>query len=620
MQNPMRYRNLMAGCVTAAILLAAGLPDAARAQSSPDLTSELLIKILVKKGVLSQSDANSIMHEAQAEASAAQTASRTPAAAPSPARESAYAANTAPGATETTIPAPSHNAPTNTVSVSTTETPDGTIHVTYIPQVVRDQIATSVEQQVMAQQQAQGYSGKNLVPDWVNRIHFYGDFRMRLESDMFPPGNDITGGLVNFNSINTGPPYDVSPSNTNFPPQLDTNQNRFRLRLRARLGLDADLGEGFTAGLRIATGENDSPVTENQTLGLAPNGSQGGNFSKYAIWLDRAYLAYTPPLDSDFGLKLIAGRFDNPFFSTNLIWADDLGFDGVAAHATYQVDDGIVPFFTAGAFPVYNTDLNFASNQPQKFPSTNKWLIGVQGGTSWKFNDDYATKLGIAGYFYTNVAGKLSAPCTVNSASDQCSTDSLRPSFAQNGNTYMALRDIIPTAANNFGQINQYQYFGLASQFTELALTGEFDVNNFDPTDIWLNGEYVVNLAFNQQSIAAKAVNNRGSVTSVNNIGPYVGGNQGFYINANVGQKILAKRWDWNAMIGYKYIQSDAVVDAFDDSDFGLGGTNLEGYIVGGNLALSQRVWVRLRYMSADSIAGPTYRNDVVQLDLNAKF
>ena len=47
----------------------------------------------------------------------------------------------------------------------------------------------------------------------------------------------------------------------------------------------------MTAGFRIATGENNSPVSTNQSLGLA-NQAQGGNFSKYAIWLDRAFLRY----------------------------------------------------------------------------------------------------------------------------------------------------------------------------------------------------------------------------------------------------------------------------------------------------------------------------------------
>ncbi len=614
-QDPMRHRLKRAGSGLAAMLLALGVPAAAHAQTDPDLTSKLLIAILVKKGVLSQSDANSILHEAQDAANAAQ------------ANALAGADSGAAGASQTKAFAlaapPAGAAPTSTLEVSSTETPDGTIHVTYIPPVVREQIATSVEKQITTTQQAQGYSGFTQVPDWVNRMHFYGDFRFRYEDDLFPSGNDATGAFPNFNAINTGAPYDVSSGNINFPPQLNVNQNRNRFRIRARLGVLADLGQGFTIGIRLATGENDSPVSENQTLGGANNGTQGGNFSKYAIWLDRAYLSYKPVLEGDLALNFEAGRFDNPFFSTNMIWNDDLGFDGLAALATYHADDGIAPFLTAGIFPVYNTDFNFASNQPSKFSSHNKWMYGVQAGTDWKFNDDYAAKIGVAEYLFTNIAGKLSSPCDVYSAADQCSTDADRPSFAQNGNTYMALRDIVPTTGtggNNNGTTNQYQYFGLASGFSELAFTGEFDVNNFDPTDIWLVAEYVHNLAFNKQNIDSKAVNNRGSTSVSATAGTFDGGNNGIYVNANIGLKQLTQRWDWNAMLGYKYIQSDAVVDGFNDSDFGLGGTNLKGYIVGANIALGTNVWVRLRYMSADSIVGPPYKSDVFQFDLNGKF
>ena len=356
-----------------------------------------------------------------------------------------------------------------------------------------------------------------------------------------------------------------------------------------------------------------------QTLGGAPNGTQGGNFAKDAIWLDRAYLAYTPQLGDRLNLKLEAGRFDNPFFSTNLIWADDLGFDGVVAMASYKAGDGLTPFLTGGAFPVYNTDFNFASNQPSKFPSHNKWMFGLQGGTGWKINDDYAAKIGIADYAFVNVAGKLSSPCIIYSAADQCSTDDYRPSFAQNGNTYMALRDIIATTANNDGTTLQYQYFGLASSFNELAFTGQFDVGNFDPTHIWVTGEYVLNTAFVKSNVSNKAVNNRSSAPA-GSTGAFAGGNNGYYVTANVGDKVLSQLWDWNASLGYKYVESDAVIDGFTDSDFGLGGTNLKGYLLASNVALGKRVWVRLRYMSANSIAGAPYKADVVQADLNAKF
>jgi hypothetical protein len=585
-----------------ALLLSTVLAGPALAQgaTSGDIESQLLIAIMVKKGLLTKSEGRSIIQEARSETAAVQAqAAAAPVAAPSAVP------------TASAIPVPT--------TVATSTSPDGTIHVTYIPPNVRQEIAQQVESQVLSTEQTKGYAAPNEVPDWVHRITIYGDIRTRYEGDLFPSGNDTVGGLPNFNAINTGSPFDTSQANQNFPPQLNANADRNRFRLRARLGADADLGDGWTAGIRIATGENDSPVSENQSLGAANNG-QGGNFSKYAIWLDRAWIGFDiAPMDK-LSLALKFGRFDNPFFTTPLIWADDIGMDGVMASANYKFDNGLTPFLTVVGSPIFDTDFNFASNQPDKFSSEDKYMLAVQGGTAYRFNSDYSGKLALANYAFTNVQGKLSAPCVVLSAADSCSTDDLRPSFAQNGNTYMALRDIVPTTANGEGTTDQFQYFGLASRFDELALTGEVDVDNFDPVAIWMTGEYVRNVAFNKTAIEASAVNNRGATSANNTLGDFAGGDSGYYVNASVGQKQLKQRWDWNASLGYRYIESDAVIDAFNDSDFGLGGTNLKGYTLRGNLALSPAVWLRATYMSADSIVGPQFDNDVVQFDLNAKF
>jgi hypothetical protein len=590
--EPMSYKRKLLCTGLAGLLVSTVLPAAAMAQASPDMTSRLLISILVKKGVLSPADAQSILQEATQEAALAATNAAT-------------------------TPAPA--APDSGVTATSSVTPDGTIHVTYVPKIVREQIAQQVTHQVLAQEQAEGYAMPAEIPGWLNRVTVFGDFRSRYESDLFPHGNDITGAFPNFNSINTGSPYDISSGNNNFPASNNVNENRSRFLVRARLGVRADLGDGFNAEFRLATGQTNSPVSENTTLGAAPGGAQGGDFSKFTAYIDRANLTYTPPLGPDAKATLSVGRFDPPFFATNLLFADDLAFDGVAASGSYDFG-GLTPFMTLGAFPTYNTDASFASNQPSKFPSHDKWLLAAQAGAAFNIIDNLTAKLGLADYAFTNIAGKLSAPCTVLTTADACSTDDDRPAFAQNGNTYMALRNIVATTANNNGTTSQYQYFGLASNFNILAITGRADYNAYAPAHLWVIGEYVNNTAFNARDVAAKAVNNRGPVAAGNSTGAYAGGNTGYYITGAVGQQELKQRWDWNVSLGYKYLQSDAVVDGLTDSDFGLGGTNLKGYILAGNLALNKRVSVRLRYLSADAIAGPTYRADVFQFDLNGKF
>jgi hypothetical protein len=385
------------------------------------------------------------------------------------------------------------------------------------------------------------------------------------------------------------------------------------------------VGDGFTAGIRLGTGQDDSPVTENQTIGLA-NGGQGGNFSKYAIWLDRAFLRYQLGDVPDHQLTTTLGRMDNPFFASSMIWANDLGFDGLVVQGRYKVEDGVTPFFTAGGFPVFNTDFNFATTSGAKFSSEDKYLLALQGGTDWKITSNLSLKAAAALYYFENLEGKVSSPFTPLFSSDGGSTDDSRPSFAQNGNTYIALRDIVPDAANDNGTIDQYQYFGLATPFHEVALTGQLDFSQFDPFHISLLGEFVDNFAFDRNAIENNGPPQEiGPVNNLETAGDprsFVGGNLGYNIRLILGDPILAKWLDWNLNLTYRYVESDATVDGFTDSDFGgpLAGTNLKGYIIGANLALTPRVWTSLQFMSADAIAGPTYRNDLIQVDMNAKF
>ena len=216
--------------------------------------------------------------------------------------------------------------------------------------------------------------------------------------------------------------------------------------------------------------------------------------------------------------------------------------------------------------------------------------------------------------------GKLSDPFTPLNAQDAGNTDTSRPSFAQKGNTYMALRNIVPNASNDFGSSLQYQYFGLATPFRELALTGRLDYNHWEPFQISLTGEYVKNLAFDESAINRIAVNNRGPGGPNGTPGNYAGGDTAWIAGLKVGHAAMDKPWAWQAGMNYRYVESDAVVDGFTDSDFGLGGTNLKGYSIFGAVALSPRIMMGLRWMSATEIAGPAYSVDIIQLDISGKF
>lgn len=556
-----------------------------------------LVNLLVQQGVLKEDQAANLIKQAEDEAYVAREAARDATAKADDAAKAATAAAAA-------------------------ASPPGSKRVTYVPEIVKRQLRDDLRKEVMAQAKTEGWASPGLYPEWASRIRFSGDFRGRWEGQWVPKdGYNSIGQIIDYNAINTGSPYDLARANLYWPPFYNTTQNRDRFRLRARLGMEADLFEGFTAGMRVATGSDSSPVSTNQTLG-----GSGGNFSKYSLWLDRAFVKFEPfknPYFEGYGapnsVAITAGRFDNPFWSpTELVWDNDLGFDGIAIQARQEINPGFVPFIVAGAFPIFNTALDFSSTEEVKFKSDDKYLLGGQLGFNWQAAPLIDVTFGASIFDFSNVQGKLSSPCDV-SVMRNCDTDALRPSFAQKGNTYMYLRDIIPPTP---GAVDypQPQYYGLASKFRPVVLATRIDFGHFNPVSIFADAEVVWNSAFDRGAIEAVAVNNRAPNNADGSSGHFQGGDTGWLTRVTIGNKKLAQFGDWNFHVGYKYLESDAMMDAFVDSDFGLGGTNLKGYFVGGNFALAQNVWATARWMSANSIAGAPYAVDIFQVDLNAKF
>ncbi len=580
--------------VSPGTVAAGALPTTAPTTPSQNVTVNL-INLMVKRGLISKGDAADLIKQAQDEAAAATEQAQ------------ATLAQVAAASATTSVGTPAQAVEANE---------NDSVSVTYIPDSVKTQIADQVTQDVLAKGKKEGWVEPRKYPTWASRFTFFGDTRVRFQADTYPSGNANNGSFGNFNAVNTGPPVNLFAPNT--LPYYNVDQDRNRFRLRARFGFDVNLEQGFSGGMRIATGSDNSPVTTNQTFGQTYNG-QGGDFSKYAIWLDRAFIKYQYGPDQDHSITAIIGRFDNPFINTSMVFDDDVGFDGFAIKGRYTAMDGLVPFATLGAFPVFNTDFNFSSTQPAKFGNDNKWLYAGQVGANWKITKDFEFTGALAIYDYETVQGKLSNPFTPLLPTDSGNTDSSRPSFAQNGNTYFPIRDNVIIDLNPQGAYTpspDYQYFGLASSFREFSVLGQLDVNHFDPFHIRLTSEFIQNLAYDKSAINNVAIN------TLNSNGNYAGGGSAFMSTLILGAPVLAKRWDWNVNVGYRYVESDALVDGFADSDFGgaLAGTNLQGFTLGGGVALSSHIWVNLNWMSSNAIAGPTYKSDVFQVDLNSKF
>jgi len=113
---------------------------------------------------------------------------------------------------------------------------------------------------------------------------------------------------------------------------------------------------------------------------------------------------------------------------------------------------------------------------------------------------------------------------------------------------------------------------------------------------------------------------NNASTSSTVNEGDYKSGPTGYMFKVTLGEPDTVQPGQWNVSVTYKYLEPDAVLDAFTDPDFDLGGTNAKGYILGVQYAVAKNAWLQARYLSAREVYGAPLSIDVLQLEMNARF
>jgi hypothetical protein len=94
----------------------------------------------------------------------------------------------------------------------------------------------------------------------------------------------------------------------------------------------------------------------------------------------------------------------------------------------------------------------------------------------------------------------------------------------------------------------------------------------------------------------------------------------GYQVGVTVGYPSTRERGQWKLLTNYKHLESDAVIDAFTDSDFHLGGTNAKGWTAGGDLGIGKNTWISSRWITTNEISGPPLAIDIFQFNLNARF
>lgn len=437
-----------------------------------------------------------------------------------------------------------------------------TIDVPYMPESVRNKIRDEVRTEVVETAKKEGWVSPNTLPDWVNRISISGDMRVRYEMQNFSEGNypyfpDV--GAINL----AGGVTDAQGF-----PLLNSTIDRHRLNYRARLDIGADVSDAVKMGVRLSSGNERGAVSTNSIM--------GDFFQKDNIWIDRAYIAVTPVKQFTF----TAGRIPNPFDTTDMVWDRDINPEGASARASVDLGEH------AG---VYATGAYFTMQERAIFPDT--YMVGGQIGGHADLDNGIGIKAGVSYYDFVGLKSSKNAP------DGSRLLDYTAPLFLDKGNSVFNVRtDGLTTLA------------GLASDF-HLGIANLGVSYKSGALRFLLTGEAVKNFAANPEAIAGL----RGEP----GVKP---GDIGWQVRLDAGYPEIRGFGQWNIAAAYKRIETDAVLDIFTDSDFGLGGTDVKGYLLEGNFGIYKNTSIGVNWFSTDAISRPPFSVDVLQLNLQTRF
>ncbi len=245
--------------------------------------------------------------------------------------------------------------------------------------------------------------GKNeILPKWLQTTKFSGDLRLRYQGET-----------------------------------KSVSKHRDRGRFRLRYGFETRPNDQMKVVLKMASGEEKNNNGPEQT---STNASFNGAFANKHIWIDQAYLEYNPfqqgVLIKD--IKLIGGKFPNPYYTTDLVWDGDINPEGGVIGLTPSAA-GVDYFLTFGFHPLYESSSN----------SDDAKLYAVQGG----FKANVAKrplKLGVAYYNFDDIKGYPFATFSPNYTPTTWNTDGTNIKY--DFNVLAITAEYSPADLNLFGQ------------------------------------------------------------------------------------------------------------------------------------------------------------------------
>lgn len=359
-----------------------------------------------------------------------------------------------------------------------------------------------------------------------------------------------------------------------------TNQNdieltRNRERYKITAGVKTEAGAWYS-DLAFAMGSEGR--SDNATF-AGSSSVTNGNAPKETLYVKRAMVGFKA---TDW-LSLEAGRIANPLYTTEMVWDKDLTHDGAAAKFNYTLGDYKL-FGTAEAFQ-YKGDSKIYTNGTTADVTTNEVVVG-QVGVEKELTDKIKAKVAGTYYKYGNAGGDF------------------KPALGT---------ATTPAGVNVIGTNN----------LEILELPGEVSYKIDDKLTAKLYGDYVVNLDADKRAQLAGDTSSAAKDDTAWLLGASV--------KSQAGKKESKGDWEvkgWYQQTGLYALDPNAV-----DSDFFDSKVNVKGYVLKGQYALADNVFVNSAYghgsrynndMAVTGVNGDTSYNfkdfDLFQLDLTYKF
>ena len=229
---------------------------------------------------------------------------------------------------------------------------------TLIDKLVEKGVLTTKEAKELRQEAdndfTKAFAAKTGMPDWVTSMKLGGDFRLRYDGIFIDNPNSSAS-------------------------------DRNRLRYRLRFGPTFNLFDNVEIGIRLGSGENKNGANPFGDP-ISGNDSYTQNGGKKPLWIDLAFVKWNAINGPTWGLSLTAGKMENPFTLSDVLFDTDYTPEGFAAQLSYRANDQHSFNWNSGFFAL------------SEIPSSSKdsYLLGTQLRWEATWSSKFSTSLGLS--------------------------------------------------------------------------------------------------------------------------------------------------------------------------------------------------------------------------------